>query len=258
MGVEAGREGGAVAGGTPTRLAGKLELRGETGWCSTALHTSWLHSRVRYKAGPGGQLLWDGAAERAGHALRAGMTTQAGRDTRDCALLPARGGLLSATHCITSDLRGGARHLLQLRGAWHYCSPHLPATSLSCRAQYTAGWSDFTPALGEDAPPPALQFRGLTPPPSPTNSLLGVAALTSNLPLLTSSSLLGRHVKLHAFLSSHSALQPGTTPSCSAGLGLVARLADLARLELNLTLPLCGSCSQSRPGLAFSFGTEFL
>ena len=95
--------------------------------------------------------------------------------------------------------------------------------------------------------------------------LISTLGITSNLPFITSQSLIGKDVKLQAFLSAGA--QPGTgetgglhTVSTAAGLGLVGRLLQVARFELNLNLPVSylGTRLASRPFLSFSLGTDFL
>ena len=95
--------------------------------------------------------------------------------------------------------------------------------------------------------------------------MISTLCLTSNLPFITSQSLIGRDVKLQAFLSAGA--QPGTgetaglqNVSTAAGLGLVGRLLQVARFELNLNLPLSylGTRLATRPFLSFCLGTDFL
>ena len=117
-----------------------------------------------------------------------------------------------------------------------------------------------------------LYTRGLslpqTPPGDSSNSsrlMISTLCLTSNLPFITSQSLIGKDVKLQAFLSAGA--QPGSAEtaglqdvSTAAGLGLVGRLLTVARFELNLNLPLSylGTRLATRPFLSFCLGTDFL
>ena len=100
---------------------------------------------------------------------------------------------------------------------------------------------------------------------SPSRLIISTLCLTSNLPFITSQSLIGKDVKLQAFLSAGA--QPGSVEtaglqdvSTAAGLGLVGRLLSVARFELNLNLPLSylGTRLAARPFLSFSLGTDFL
>ena len=105
-------------------------------------------------------------------------------------------------------------------------------------------------------------YRRALPAWTPLISTLG---LTSNLPFITSQSLIGRDVKLQAFLTAGA--QPGSGETgglegvrTAAGLGLVGRLLQVARFELNLNLPLSclGTRLAARPFLSFGLGTDFL
>lgn len=93
-----------------------------------------------------------------------------------------------------------------------------------------------------------------------TNLLLQIS-LSSPLPLLAESCLLGRSVRIHAFLLSHAGAEGRELLNCkqlynTLGLGCVARVGGVGRLELNYCFPLEGT--KSRPGLRLSFGAEFL
>ena len=73
----------------------------------------------------------------------------------------------------------------------------------------------------------------------------------------------GQSVKLQTFLTA-SAASPSLQPKLSdfqaaAGVGLVGKLLDVARFELNLCVPLSlGHAKYPRPSLQFGIGTEFL
>ena len=90
-------------------------------------------------------------------------------------------------------------------------------------------------------------------------TIITIIAATSNLPLLTPYSLLGRHVKLHTFLSAHSPdLSTSTTNlTTSWGVGLVGKIMDFARVELNYCVPVWGHGCY-RPGVRLSFNTHWL
>ena len=73
----------------------------------------------------------------------------------------------------------------------------------------------------------------------------------------------GQSVKLQTFLTASvgsPSLQPQLTDvKAAAGVGLVGRLLDVARFELNLCVPLSlGHAKYPRPSLQFGIGTEFL
>ena len=70
-------------------------------------------------------------------------------------------------------------------------------------------------------------------------------------------------MKLQTFLTASvgsPSLQPQLTDvKAAAGVGLVGRLLDVARFELNLCVPLSlGHAKYPRPSLQFGIGTEFL
>ena len=139
--------------------------------------------------------------------------------------------------------------------------------SLSWRTLYSNTWGTYQPSPQEIPSYQGLLYtRGL---PGVTNNssrlMISTLCLTSNLPFITSQSLIGRDVKLQAFLSAGA--QPGSAEtaglqdvSTAAGLGLVGRLLQVARFELNLNLPLSylGTRLTSGPFLSFGLGTDFL
>ena len=92
-----------------------------------------------------------------------------------------------------------------------------------------------------------------------TTTLITIVAATSNLPLLTHHSLIGRHVKLHTFLTAHSPNLNTTTTNLTTswGVGLVGKIMDFGRVELNYCVPVWGrGCF--RPGVRLSFGSQWL
>ena len=132
--------------------------------------------------------------------------------------------------------------------------------SLSWRTLVSSRWGSEAARPQTDRQQGELYRRGL-PAWTPLISTIG---LTSNLPFITSQSMIGKDVKLQTFLSAGlSPLTAGTqlqAMSTAAGLGLVGRLADLARFELNINLPLSlmGTRLEPRPFLTFSFARDFL
>ena len=143
--------------------------------------------------------------------------------------------------------------------------------SLSWRTLYSTIWGSYQPSPQEMPSYQGLLYtRGLQQTPagsgtSPSRLIISTLCLTSNLPFITSQSLIGKDVKLQAFLSAGA--QPGSLEtaglqdvSTAAGLGLVGRLLSVARFELNLNLPLSylGTRLAARPFLSFSLGTDFL
>ena len=141
--------------------------------------------------------------------------------------------------------------------------------SLSWRTLYSNTWGTYQPSPQEIPSYQGLLYtRGLPGFTNTNNSsrlMISTLCLTSNLPFITSQSLIGRDVKLQAFLSAGA--QPGTgetaglqNVSTAAGLGLVGRLLQVARFELNLNLPLSylGTRLATRPFLSFCLGTDFL
>ena len=133
--------------------------------------------------------------------------------------------------------------------------------SLSWRSLLAHSCGSYSPLPQEvpHYPSQALLARGVGTVHCAPTTLLTVLAATSNLPLLTPHSLLGRHLKLHSFLTAHSPAlsSPSTNITAAWGVGLLARIVDFGRFELNYCVPLTSSHPQ-RPGLSFSFGTEWL
>ena len=150
----------------------------------------------------------------------------------------------------------------------HY--PLLRGLSLSWRSLLSHTWGSYSPRP-QELPHyrTGLLARGMNISKvyqgDPT-TLISILAVTSNLPLLIANSLVGRHVKLQTFLSTHS-----STINCienmsqrnfdfSFGVGLVGKVLDFGRFELNYCVPIDSFRGHggNRPGLRFSFGTEFL
>ena len=142
--------------------------------------------------------------------------------------------------------------------------------SLSLRSLLSHTWGSYSPHP-QELPHyrTGLLARGMNIPEEyqgdPT-TFISILAVTSNLPLLTANSLVGRHVKFHTFLSTHS-----STFNCienislrnfyfSFGVGFVGKILDFGRFELNYCVPIdtFRGHGGNRPGLRFSFGTEFL
>ena len=153
---------------------------------------------------------------------------------------------------------------MELRSSLHY-SP-VRGISLSWRTIYSTSWGSYQPSPQELPSYQGLLYtRGLPQTNNSSRLMISTICLTSNLPFITSQSLIGKDVKLQAFLSAGA--QPGTgetgglhTVSTAAGLGLVGRLLQVARFELNFNLPLSylGTRLASRPFLSFGLGTDFL
>jgi len=84
-------------------------------------------------------------------------------------------------------------------------------------------------------------------------------ALVSKLPLLQSNSMLSQQTRFHAFLTGHAHRNDGLDLKFDQlrnylGIGVIGRVSDIGRFELNYTVPL----GAGKPGLSFSFGTEFI
>ena len=147
---------------------------------------------------------------------------------------------------------------MELRSSLHYSL--VRGISLSWRTIYSNNWGSYQPSPQELPSYQGLLYtRGLPQTNNSSRLMISTLCLTSNLPFITSQSLIGKDVKLQAFLSAGA--QSGLhTVSTAAGLGLVGRLLQVARFELNLNLPLSylGTRLASRPFLSFSLGTDFL
>lgn len=196
-----------------------------------------------------GRVIWDPSMELAGHRLKAQLHTNISLSLLDCPLLPSSGLKLGADNLLSYTPGHPLANNIQLTASFHLPLPRLH-TSLSLRTllSHNRGNSplDRSPLLSSP-----LVSRGVRPDSQPTN-LLVVLGLTSKLPLLAENSLLGQKMRLHSFLSTQGLSRDLQT---TLGVGVVGRLLDLARVELNYCLPLRGGGKQ---GLEFSFATEFL
>ena len=157
---------------------------------------------------------------------------------------------------------------MTISSSLHY--PLVRGVSLSSRSLYSLVWGTCSP-LPQELPHyrTGLHARGVNIPHqfmADKTTFLSILSLTSNLPLLTSNSLLGRHVKFQTFISAHSSQFDAIeninlrNVSTSCGVGFVGKFLDLGRFELNYCVPLhfIGGQGGNKPGLRFSFGTEFL
>jgi len=233
------------------------------------LKTSWLNTKYNYHhlAQPG-SAVWDPLAQYSGHALRSSLTTKLSLDLRDDPLLPAHGVQLVAGHQVAGNHSAQHAQKLTLSASLHY--PLVRGLSLSWRSLFSHNWGSFSPRPQELTHyRTGLQSRGVNTPAryqgDPT-TLISILAATSNLPLLTANSLLGRHVKFHTFLTAHSSGFDSSQSislaniSTALGVGLVGKIFDFGRFELNYCVPIAcmGGQGGHKQGLRFSFGTEWL
>merc|ERR1712227_927479 len=174
---------------------------------------------------------WSPNIAGSGASLRARPTSSLTLDTRDDDLVPAQGLFCSARHILSSNLVGPSlANTVALRFCLHF-SP-LRGLSVSWRTLYSNTWASYQTLPQEtDTYQGLLHTRGLMAASSiPLISTLGI---TSNLPFITSQSLIGKDVKFHTFLTGGMSPSTGLTQlqglSTAAGLGLVGRVRDLAR-----------------------------
>jgi len=233
------------------------------------LKSSWLNTKHNFQhlAQPG-VAKWDPLAQYSGHVMRSSLATKLCLDLRNDPLLPAHGLLLSAGHLVSVNHTGQHVHKMTVSSSLHY--PLLRGLSLSWRSLLSHTWGSYSPHP-QELPHyrTGLMARGMNIPEEyqgdPT-TFITILAVTSNLPLLTANSLVGRHVKFHTFLTAHSSkldtidrlLLRNISPFF--GVGFVGKILDLGRFELNFCVPLdcIGGQGRHKPGLRFSFGTDFL
>jgi len=235
----------------------------------TQLKAGWLNTKYNFQSlDQPGVAKWDPLAQYSGHNLRSSLATKLSLDLRDDNLLPAYGLLLIAGHQVSFNHSGQHSHEMTINSSLHY--PIVRGLSISSRSLYSVVLGTFSP-LPQELPHyrTGLQARGVAIPhkfEGDKTTFLSILALTSNLPLLTSNSLLGRHVKLQTFISGHSSKYDSkenitlANLSTTFGIGFVGKILDLGRFELNFCVPLdiFGGQWGNKPGLRFSFGTEFL
>ena len=96
---------------------------------------------------------------------------------------------------------------MELRSSLHY-SP-VRGISLSWRTIYSNNWGAYQPSPQELPSYQGLLYtRGLPQTNNSSRLMISTLCLTSNLPFITSQSLIGKDVKLQAFLSAGG--EPGT------------------------------------------------
>merc|ERR550517_130290 len=144
------------------------------------------------------------------------------------------------------------------RGKSPICRPKFSLeVSLNCRGLLTSTSGHI---LAQDQPLISTPEMPIQHPTNKPTSIHFLLSLSSSLPLLSENSILGRSFRTHAFLSSHGGADTLRGISWGVfdytlGAGLVGKLWEVGRLELNYCLPISG---QIKPGLRFSLGAEFL
>jgi len=96
------------------------------------------------------------------------------------------------------------------------------------------------------------------------------ASISSRLPYLSNNSFVSRNARIHSFITGHSRPNMETMKKGGfgslwppaqvvVGVGLVAKLHDLARLEINYCVPLSfQKGDRPRRGLSVGIGVDFL
>lgn len=184
-----------------------------------------------------------------------------------------------STSLISSESVG---QQVEVTASLHLPVPYMPKITSSCRLIFSQMWGCVIPqetplVRTPQCPSPhplhpldhlqaSSQTLNSPNPPYPSQSsstVLFLFSLSSPLPLLADNSMLGRHLRLQAFLTGQAnPAGEGQPPynwnflSNSLGLGIIGKAWDVGRAELNYCFPIGGS--NVKPGLRFSFGAEFL
>jgi len=133
---------------------------------------------------------WSPLSQHSGHSLRTSLDTSLTLDTRDDSLVPAHGLLLTGAHSLTSNLQGQLCHAVTLKTCLHYCL--VRGLSLSWRSLFSGLWSGYPQQPQElHHYPPGLHWRGLEDKSQGPHHLSSILCLTSNLPMITSRSMIG-------------------------------------------------------------------
>jgi len=162
---------------------------------STSLETKWLDNKYRFNANTSSEnnpcfAQWSPFMKYSGHLQRTCLTTTISLDTRNDELLPAHGVLLSASHTASSNLVGQISHLVKLKTCFHYSL--IKGVSMSWRSLFSTTLTQYPLQPQElQHPPPGLYWRGLEDMSGRTSHLTSILCVTSNLPLITSQSLIG-------------------------------------------------------------------
>lgn len=212
--------------------------------------------------------LWNPVLPLAGHSLTSSLTTILEMNSLDCLFLPMSGAHVGTKyaafyyHNIEKPKTG---HQLQCFANFYIPLGYLKS-SISIR-NFVCSSVDISPMDN----PQCLQsdlFKRSCPPEGTTTDnthVISVLAFTSKMPFLTEGSMLGRNLRFQCYASSHKSSHNLSTVcnlskfSTILGVGLIGKLFDSVRLELNYCLPFYfGPKRNHKQGLQFSFGTEFL
>lgn len=209
---------------------------------------------------------WHPVVPYAGDRLVGFIKNQLLLDTLDNPLLPSHG-----VRCFVSQTAGfvpwtGDLSFHQVRGGFSSFYPLLQTVSVGLSGLLThtsAKHNQQVPLKYTSDSRSPMVFRGSSAPNLYSGDLTCVAynaALISKLPLLQTNSLLCRQSRFHAFVTGHLHRNDGGLDvkvnqfSNFVGIGVIGKVSDIGRFELNYTVPL----GAGKPGLSFAFGAEFL
>lgn len=214
---------------------------------------------------------WHPALSSTGSLMLASITNKFSLHLLDSLLLPSHGLKLAAGHVAAFYPGRGQLAYQQLwaEGSAYYpvsrflsvgASSTLFASGGEVRAPLVQLSQHRHPLVARGARPPAPDFQG--------DSLVLAYCLSaaSLLPLLGSNTLVSRHTRLHAFMTGHLLRAEGLTNWSSSsswrelnhgvGIGILGRVADVGRWELNYCWPLYPRAGG--PALSFGFSSTFL
>lgn len=213
---------------------------------------------------------WHPSMEEAGHCLRTSLQSNVCLDWRDDSLFPTKGLYVKAQHLIANSHNTGLCNQLSLRLSAHHPITTHTSAGISLSAHHTVGQALLKELPNYFSP---NMLRGFLPPKNWTgddSNIAATASFSSRLPYLSNNSFISRNTRLHSFITGHSrpcvpslrrgvwkeAWPPGQVV---VGVGLVAKLHDLARLEINYCVPICfRKGDRPKQGLSLGIGVDFL
>jgi len=157
---------------------------------SSSLETKLLDNKYRFNTNSENNpcfAQWSPLMKYSGHLQS--LTSTISLDTRNDKLLPAHGVLMSASHTASSDLAGQLSHLVKLKSNFHYSL--MRGLSVSWRSLFSTALTQY-PLRPQELhhPPPGLYWRGMEDLSGRPHHFTSILCVTSNLPLITSQSLL--------------------------------------------------------------------
>lgn len=256
---------------TSSTLSSLAYFTGLAGTLTSAFKASVEWSQLKHSfCKEGKPQHWHPSVEQAGHCLRTSLRSNVCLDKRDDALFPTKGLYVKAEHLIANSHNTGLCNQLSLRLSAHQPITTHTSAGLSLSAHHTVGQALLQELPNYFSP---IMLRGFLPPKNwigDKSNIAATASLSSRLPYLSNNSFISRHTRLHSFITGHSrpsmdrlrrGLWQEVWPPAQVvvGVGLVAKLHDLARLEINYCVPLCfRKGDRPKQGLSLGIGVDFL